>query len=334
MQTPRKGPTISADPHVPSGDRGGHVETVLTLLEQISSHLRANAQVNISDDIVDQLSAIENILTHGVLVNPSIDHLDNEALYESQSSPIAADNKTSYPFSQPRKSVLYVRPQAGRAVVYTPRENYFAPVTEVSESAQRERSRRSREANDRRAVVSARDHAVETDCRMWVTLTFDDFHIDLDPVVEARNYLADISNAYHQQTGKPFHYLGVVAFYDARNHLHVLFPADIDPLLVRESWIYGSEAKVGLIDESIIEKKVRYMMKNVATERATYGRFLRSRGGRGETLTIPVDDFEEGREVLKDIVHPVIPRVVSAQPFGGHPRVTFRFPSIRAEEQQ
>ena len=334
MQSPRKGRTKSADPHVPSGDRGGHVDAVLALLERISSQLRGNTQLIVSDEIVDQLSAIEINLTRGEMVSPPIDHLDNEALYDSQSSHIAADNKTSHPFSQPRKSVLHIRPQAGRAVVYTPRESYFIPVAEVNEAEQRERSRRSREANDRRAVVRARDHVVETDCRMWVTLTFDDFHIDLDPVVETRNYLEEISNAYHQQTGKPFHYLGVIAFYNARNHLHILFPADIDPRLVRESWIYGSEVRVGLIDESVVEQKVRYMMKNVATERATYGRFLRSRGGRGEILTIPVDDFEEGREVLKDIVHPVVPRVVSAQPFGGHPRVTFRFPSIRRDEQQ
>jgi len=81
-------------------------------------------------------------------------------------------------------------------------------------------------------------------------------------------------------------------------------------------------------------EKVGYMLKNVASERATYGRFLRSRGGRGETLTIPVDDFQDGREVLEDIVYPEVPRVVSAKPFGGHPRVSFRFPSIRRDEQQ
>ena len=58
MQSPRKGRTKSADPHVPSGDRGGHVDAVLALLERISSQLRGNTQLIVSDEIVDQLSEI------------------------------------------------------------------------------------------------------------------------------------------------------------------------------------------------------------------------------------------------------------------------------------
>jgi hypothetical protein len=217
--------------------------------------------------------------------------------------------------------------------VYTPRDNYFPSVPEVDEEEQRERSIRSREANDRRAVGRARDHAKETDCRVWVSATFDDLHIDLDTVAESRRFLSRLSKQYQRQTGKSFHYVCVVAVHDARKHLHALMSSDIDPQLIRDSWEYGAEVDITLIEEAQIEEKVGYMFTNVASERAIHGRFLRSRGGRGQTLDIPVNDFHEGREVLQDLIYPEIPRLRSAQPFGGHPRVTFQFPSIRDTER-
>ena len=331
MQSPRKGRIPSAGPHDPSSDRGGDVEAVLALLERMLSRLSSQSQVVISEEIVSQLSAIEDKLTHGPQEEGVDAHLDDEAVYESQSKLI--NERSSSLSHRSRRPVLYVRPQAGRAVVFTPRDQYFAPLEEVPALEQLERSKRSREANNRRAVVRARDHVKETDCRIWVSATFDDLHIDLDPVAESREYLARLAKEHQRETGEHLHYLGVVASHDARNHLHVLLSADVDPQLVREQWRCGSEMAVTLLDEDLVEEKVGYMHKNIVSERATYGRFLRSRGGRGETLMIPVNDFDEARAVLEDIVYPIIPRLISAQPFGGHPRMNFRFSSIRLDEQ-
>lgn len=67
------------------------------------------------------------------------------------------------------------------------------------------------------------------------------------------------------------------------------------------------------------------MAKNVAAGRASRSRFLRSRGGGCEVIDLPVKDFSEARELLTDLVSPQTPQLLSAQPFGGHPRLTFRF---------
>jgi hypothetical protein len=137
------------------------------------------------------------------------------------------------------------------------------------------------------------------------------------------------SRRYRSTTGKHLHYVGVVDISQAQPHLHVLVSREVDEGMLRELWTHGRVESLAVIPSNMIEQKVNYMKNRVLDVRATSSRFLRSRGLDLGVSREAVSDFEDARDVLSDQIAPISPQVVSAQPFGGNPRLGFRFTPIR-----
>jgi hypothetical protein len=261
---------------------------------------------------------------------------------------LCSDNRPSVtgleacPFLEPRLPivlatlrdlVMTVRRAAGRAGFHRPRAKYFEPVEPLDAANQEERTKRSRAANQRRAVTRASDHAVATNCRLFLTGTFDNDHVEVDPVEAARSYLEAVAREHQRTTGRKLHYVAVVGTEGVRQHMHAIVSADADHEILTQAWIHGYLDGPRLVAEDEIRRTVRYMGKNVEHGRTTYARFLRSRGGGGEVIRVNVRDVEDGRETLKDIIHPAIPVLVNARIFSSTPRVSFEFPPIRPDNE-
>lgn len=291
------------------------------------------------EGLLNDLEAVVSDLTHQGTSDPNeVVVLDSESVsgpdFESEGmtdDPSLTRTIHILP-TQEQDLLLHVRPGAGRATVSRPRGSYFTPRPALTPAEQEERSARSRAANRRRAFREAADYAIEMDCRLWITLTFDDQHDDFVAKDECGGYLQRVARAYKKQTGKNFHYRGVVATHGGRPHLHALVSVDADPDLLREKWRYGAIDFITEIDADEVEGKVRYMLRNIEGGRKTYARFLGSRGERTEILVAPVNDFDEAREVLRDIIHPHEPVIVYSQPFGVRQRMGFKFPPQRRAE--
>jgi len=224
--------------------------------------------------------------------------------------------------------VVVIRKKVGRATTYRPRASYFAPVPELEPEEQAERSRRSQEANDRRAVRRAADFCIEHRCFAWVTLTFDDLHLDCDPVTEVRDYLAAISRRHREATDEYLEYRAVVADHDGRPHLHGLLSQNVDFEILRDEWGNGAIDNFEIVARDDVEGTVRYMMKNVAERRLTPHRFLCSKGGLEAPIVAPTTGVYHARSIITDVVYPSPVHITSACLFGGNPRVTYRFEPI------
>jgi hypothetical protein len=105
----------------------------------------------------------------------------------------------------------------------------------------------------------------------------------------------------------------------------------VDLEKLQEAWEHGHIQSAEVIPRQKIEEKIGYMAKRVKVNRVSHARFIRSRRLRIEQTSIPVASFDHARDTLADQIAPEKPRVVSAQPFGGHPRITFRFTPIDSE---
>jgi hypothetical protein len=252
--------------------------------------------------------------------------------YEAESAPtrhadtnVSTSGPHNYPPLGHESLVVVIRPKVGRATTYRPRATYFPPVAELEDDEQEARSRRSQEANDRRAARRAADFCIEHRCFAWVTLTFDDLHLNLDPVDECRHYLARVAELHRSDTGKYLEYRAVVANHDGRPHLHGLFSEDVDLETLRSEWGFGLIVGLEVVARGDVEGKVRYMMKNVANHRLTPHRFLSSKGGMEEPICIPTTGVYHARSIIADVVHPNPVHITSAQLFGGNPRITYRF---------
>lgn len=291
------------------------------------------------DELVDDLELAVAILTHQTPLDRSKGVvLDSESVNapafecgdsSEEAIPFESSNKH---FQQGQDLVMHVRTGAGRATVTRRRNRHFKPQPELDDEEQKERTLRSQAANDRRAFREAADYCIEMECRLWITMTFDDQHLNLDPARECGSFLRRTSRKYKKRTGRALHYRGVVASHGGRPHLHALLSADTDVNLIREQWRYGAIDQIIEIDDDEIETKVAYMIKNLEGGRLTYSRFLASRGERSEPLVIPVKNFDDAKETLRDIVTPEEPRVVFSQPFGDRQRIGFRFKPRRGSE--
>lgn len=224
--------------------------------------------------------------------------------------------------------VVVIRKKVGRATTYRPRASYFDQVPELEPEEQAERSRRSQEANDRRAIRRASDFCIEHKCFAWVTLTFDDLHLDCDPVTEVRDYLATISRRHLAETDEYLEYRAVVADHDGRPHLHGLLSQNVDFEMLRDEWGNGVIDNFEIVARDDVEGRVRYMMNNVVEHRLTPHRFLCSKGGLEAPIVAPTTGIYQARSIITDVVYPNPVYVTSACLFGGNPRVTYRFDPI------
>ena len=280
------------------------------------------------------------------------DNLDSEYLYDvnevDRSSQLSTGDlekqrSSRFPFNAIASTgncntqlILKINKAAGRASIYRSRNRYFAPLdASLTPEEAQERNQRSRDANARKAFRSAADEAVNTRCLVWTTLTFDDQHRTKDPQGVFERFKRRLKERYERKTGKALKYVAVIA-HDEKNreHVHALFSHDVDIQDIQESWTHGHINKITKIDESEIEKEVRYMADNIKHGRVTTGRFLRSRTQHEPAEDVPVDDAYEAREVLEDLIYPHVPRVVQTRLFGRHTNISFRFPPIRNEEHE
>lgn len=280
------------------------------------------------------------------------DNLDSEYLYDvnevDRSSQLSTGDlekqrSSRFPFNAIASTgncntqlILKINKAAGRASIYRSRNRYFAPLdASLTPEEAQERNQRSRDANARKAFRSAADEAVNTRCLVWTTLTFDDQHRTKDPQGVFERFKRRLKERYERKTGKALKYVAVIA-HDEKNreHVHALFSHDVDIQDIQESWNHGHINKITKIDESEIEKEVRYMADNIKHGRVTTGRFLRSRTQHEPDEDVPVDDAYEAREVLEDLIYPHVPRVVQTRLFGRHTNISFRFPPIRNEEHE
>lgn len=303
---------------------------VLKLLAQIEEELKSTHEAPAA-------TRADDLVSESIYVTPEqINSNDEEIIFSSSDSGDESDG-SCLDGSQDRRYrvdglVLTTVRHAGRASVSRPRKSYFGEPTEVSPEEQAERSRRSREANARSAARTAADHAIAADCGLWATFTFA-LPVTWTEAAEAsQRFLSASSRRFHTTTGGHLHYVGVVDVSQAEPHLHVLVSRGADEGMLRELWTQGSVESVARIPTEMIEQKVNYMKNRVLHVRATPSRFLRSRGLDLGITREDVSDFEHAREVLRDRIAPESPRIVSARPFGGNPRLGFRFKPLSPSE--
>lgn len=328
-----------------SHSRDGQISPQESLLENEWDDLLARAILGLAnvDACVVVTTASERLrrkATQVVCGDEATDLLDDELVYDAETD----DGLDSRLVELPRfrsfagagstssdELVLKAKMQVGRASVYRPRRVYiFEPDLDPDDP--HGANRRGRDANFRKARRAAADEALANDCTVWVTLTVDDLHGDVDCHFEVRRFLRRLRDRYRIANSASLKYVGVIGCDpDVRPHFHVLLSHDVDPEDVRECWRLGSEVFVVVIDRDEIEQKVNYMSEHVRDQRVTFGRFIRSRSG-SDDLDLPVDGVAEARELLEDLVYPHAVRVTHSQPFGAHPNVAFRFSPQRNEE--
>jgi len=102
----------------------------------------------------------------------------------------------------------------------------------------------------------------------------------------------------------------------------------LDFEILRDEWRNGLIQEIVPISRDEVDEKVRYMMSNVAEHRLTPQRFLCSKGGREAPIVVPTTGVYHARSIITDIVYPSTVHITSAQPFGGNPRITYRFKPI------
>ena len=334
-----KGPSVehsTADPTARAAEQVSYLQSrlanpddligrheVLEYLAQIQVELKSTHESRTpsrTDDLVNESVSVASERGNS---------LDEEIFFSSprRHDESDDDSRNGNPDRKPPadRLVLTTVRRAGRASVSRSRQSYFGEPTKVSPEEQAERSRRSLEANARSAARSAADHAIAADCGLWATFTFAG-PVSWEQAAKAsREFLGEASRHHSSTTGDHLYYVGVVDVSQAQPHLHVIMSRSADRETLRELWTHGTVESVALIPSELIEQKINYMKNRVLEVRATPSRFLRTRGLDLGITQEDVSDFEQARDVLRDQIAPVSPRVVSAQPFGGNPRLGFRF---------
>jgi len=300
---------------------------VLKLLAQIEEELKSTHEAPAA-------TPADNLVNESRSVTPKAAQRSKKIIFSHPNEHSRAGGKESASAAVGSGGlVLKTLPQVGRATVSRPRSKYFGATQPLSEAEQLERSRRSSEANRRAATRSAADHAIAADCGTWVTLTFD-HEITWDEAAEhSRRYLDGVVRDHRRRIGSQCHYVAIVDVTQSRPHLHAVLSRGVDRERIEGLWTHGAVRSVEEIHRDAIEQKVRYMSKRIKNVRATPQRFLRSRGFRITEETSRVSNLEEARDILADRVAPHVPRLSSAQPFGGHPRITFRFQPLSPSDE-
>lgn len=301
---------------------------VQRLLAQIEDGLKSthgSSDISRTDDLVNESRS----------VTPTAAQSSTKIKYSSSdtSSRSTGRNSSSCAYSNSGGLVLKTLPQVGRATVSRARSKYFDFREPLSEEEQRERSRRSSEANLRAATRRAADHAVAADCGTWLTLTFDR-EVTWDEAAEhARQYLDTVARDHRKRRGAPCHYAAIVDVSQSNPHLHAVLSRGVEMERVIGFWRHGAVETIEEIHRDLVEQKIRYMSSRVKYVRATRQRFLRSRGLRIVKELNPVANLDDARDMLADRIAPQTPRLTSAQPFGGYPRITFRFQPIPSGDE-
>lgn len=312
---------------------GSRLTRAQALRQQLINTIYAHEITDLPDEVLDALDDLVDKVTHGTRGDDDeVSHLDNECLYgPSEHEHHDNGDQTQSSFSHATRLEHHINLRAGRSSVHRPREKYFPPIPEVEPEEQKDRSRRTEEANLRKATSKARDLALAEDCGLWVTLTEDELHQGELTPESVSKFLTKVARKYKRSTGQHLHYVGVIGTHGHGLHVHALFSRDLDPDILRDAWPFGAEAKIVEIPEDEIETKVRYMAKNIRDHRLSHSRFFRSRGAKAEKIVLPVASVEEARAQLEDLIGPDRPRLMSAQPFGENPRYAFRFRPVRGE---
>jgi hypothetical protein len=319
---------------VARGDIRFSTATLLNIVRHLRRNFTHDTQTNDHQDAEALLLGYESTYNVSERVNVNeADQLDTP-MEEAQTIPLEFHTYAGVGRYSQRQLKIKILKKAGRATIYRERLNYFLPVNpNVTDAEKAGRSLRSKEANLRSATRRAADEALENDCTMWVTLTFDDAHRSDGPAGEYRAALRRLSERYKRKTGKPLKHVAVVGTSPAgREHVHALLSGDVDPQDISEVWHNGHDLKIKEIDSDEIEEKVGYMAKHIRQGRVTLARFIRSRTARGEEIQIPIKDIDEGRQVLMDEIHPHKPRLVRSNLFGAVTNIAYRFPPIRDDE--
>ena len=323
------------------------VALIRQLIEQLDDLDAPISRRQLTDGLIEVEHAIHNS-TQRQSLEPQPVLLVDESRYVTQRSArrknkiirtpatvsLPEVDTTAQPVHRGRESTglyLTVYPQVGRATVSKPRVRYFEPVGPLSLEDQQERTRRSHEANARKAARKAADHAIAADCGIWATFTFAEA-ISAEGALEVSGgFLSDFARRQRSMSGDPCHYVAIVDISQGRPHIHALISRSVDPEQLKDAWEHGHIQSVELIPRNKIEEKVGYMAKRVRANRVTHARFLRSRRLKIDQHSTPVKDFRHARDTLADQIAPQVPRINSALPVGGHPRITFRFAPLDQE---
>ena len=208
----------------------------------------------------------------------------------------------------------------GRATSYRERKSDFSTRRHIDPDAER----RSAEANFKSARRKAADKAIHRNLCTWVSFTFDNEHLHIDPQVAIERFNRNLRNYIHENTSHTFHYCEVLTVEGHRQHIHGLLPEWIESQLVDQYWIYG-HAHIVPITKDEIEEKVGYMADHIKQSRVTNHRFIESHGDSPIPEYFISNSYSDARDVLEDDLAPnrIIPTM--NRPFTPDGLISYRF---------
>jgi len=269
--------------------------------------------------------SIRRTMTLTVLTVFGGDLLDNESHSDEQSPNTSIDvdiefePSDSTPFGDIGVKVL---PSVGRATVYRKRSSYGFQASDDPDARQR-----SSEANFRRAIRRAADQALSQDLGIFVTLTFADHCLDLNPLGEVERFNRRLRDHGLQQD-RHAHYVEVVTNHSGRPHCHGVLSRWLDFETIANCWPNG-HVEITELHPDDIEGRVRYMGGNAKHHRFHSHVLLQSKGDRPQEITATTKSFDSGKQAVSEIIHPQQPRVRSNRPFGKRGSVIYTFDRIQ-----
>ena len=208
----------------------------------------------------------------------------------------------------------------GRATSYRERKSDFSTRRHIDPDAER----RSAEANFKAARRKAADKAIHRNLCTWVSFTFDNEHLHVDPQVAIERFNRNLRNYIHENTSHAFHYCEVLTVVDHRQHIHGLLPEWIEWQLVYRYWIYG-HAHIVPITKDEIEEKVGYMADHIKQSRVTNHRFIESHGDMPIPEYFISNSYSDARDVLEDDLAPNRITPTMNKPFTPDGLISYRF---------
>lgn len=275
-------------------------------------------------DQADHPGPPDHKLTQDAALNSGQDHPPESLCPETQTDSSSLEDR-----QDGTRPVLHILPTVGRATTHYPRARTELVVEQLPPEEQELRSQRTREANDRRAVRRAADHAMESVCTVLLVGILNEQDDGGCAVEEAQRFGHRLSDAQLALTGLRCRYVGVVVRRGLLFELHMLVSSDVSVELASQCWQGSHDLSIGSIDRDEIEGAVFDLAELDGGERLGSHRFIRTRGPRPQVETVEVSGIDDAREALRERIAPQEPRLVSAQPFGRNPRATFRFTPIK-----
>ena len=208
----------------------------------------------------------------------------------------------------------------GRATSYRERKSDFSTRRHIDPDAER----RSAEAYLKAARRKAADKAIHRNLCTWVSFTFDNEHLHIDPQVAIERFNRNLRNYIHKNTSQAFHYCEVLTVVDHRQHIHGLLPEWIEWQLVDRYWIYGHAHIVSIMKDEI-EEKVGYMADHIKQSRVTNHRFIESHGDMPIPEYFISNSYSDARDVLEDDLAPNRITPTMNKPFTPDGLISYRF---------